>query len=112
MLRCLGDVDRRRPAEPHIESAYGAPRRGLHRAAQGSPPGLPIDPNGWRVRHDIIDGCGKFTLHVRISTNIGDSYATSNSTPAAPELTRRVAVPLVRGAVDLVEDPRTVPREA
>jgi len=80
-------LDRRTPAE-----AYAARPKAV-------PTGIPLDTNGWRVRHDIVDNCGKLTLrhssrlhhigigrrhhgrpvlilvkdlHVRISTNNGE----------------------------------------
>jgi transposase InsO family protein len=47
---------------PHRALNRRTPQEAYDARPKATPAGLPLDDAGWRVRHDVIDSCGKLTL--------------------------------------------------
>jgi Integrase core domain len=47
---------------PHRALGRHTPTDAYTARPQATPAGLVLDDAGWRVRHDVIDGCGRLTL--------------------------------------------------
>ena len=49
-------------ARPHRALGRRTPLEAYQARPKATPTGVPLDDNGWRVRHDTVDDCGKLTL--------------------------------------------------
>jgi transposase InsO family protein len=47
---------------PHRALGRRTPLEAYQARPKAIPTGVPLDDNGWRIRHDIVDDCGKLTL--------------------------------------------------
>jgi transposase InsO family protein len=47
---------------PHRALNRRTPQEAYDARPKATPAGLPLDDAGWRVRHDVVDSCGKLTL--------------------------------------------------
>ena len=55
-------VDYYNTARPHRALDRRTPLEAYQARPKAIPTGVPLDDNGWRIRHDIVDSCGKLTL--------------------------------------------------